>query len=439
MCGMVWSRIPRPESATSRVTCPSSRAAETTIVRARRRVHERVVEQDPHRPARRAPGRTRSRSGRARPATVQLRPRAPPPPGVNSPATSRASWPTSVGSGRSSSAPDSSRERSSSSVASLRIRSTWPRSCARNCARVSSSSSSSSSSSRKPPSEKIGVRSSCEAEAMNCLRAVSSRASWRCMSSNAAASWPSSSSESAWIGLEKSPAATLRAACSSRLIRAVQRARDEVAARARRARARCAPATRIRRRIRLTLACDVVERVGEDGDAAHLGACSRDQRHRRRAPGGRPPVCSVDVTGLPRLRRALGRRPRTSAQRDARPGLESRDRVDLERRAPCLTWSSVTSALELRRRVDRLALELRRRSRSAPTHRPASGRGLAPRLGAEPLELLRHQLVLEPRHDVEVDDPDRPGHDQGEDQRQAVAERPQRPRHRHSSSVSRKR
>ena len=56
---------------------------------------------------------------------------------------------------------------------------------------------------------------------MNCLRAVSSRASWRCMSSNAAASWPSSSSESAWIGLEKSPAATLRAARSSRLMRAV--------------------------------------------------------------------------------------------------------------------------------------------------------------------------------------------------------------------------
>ena len=106
--------------------------------------------------------------------------------GVNSPATSRASWPTSVGSGRSSSAPASSRDRSSSSVASLRRRSTWPRSCSRNWRRVSSSRSSSASSSRKPPSEKIGVRSSCDAVAMNCLRARSSRASWRCMSSNAA-------------------------------------------------------------------------------------------------------------------------------------------------------------------------------------------------------------------------------------------------------------
>jgi hypothetical protein len=39
------------------------------------------------------------------------------------------------------------------------------------------------------------------------------------MSSNAAASWPSSSSESARIGLEKSPPATLRAAVSSRFTR----------------------------------------------------------------------------------------------------------------------------------------------------------------------------------------------------------------------------
>jgi hypothetical protein len=45
------------------------------------------------------------------------------------------------------------------------------------------------------------------------------------MSSNVAASCPSSSSESARIAFEKSPAATLRAARSSRLIRPV-RARD---------------------------------------------------------------------------------------------------------------------------------------------------------------------------------------------------------------------
>ena len=61
-------------------------------------------------------------------------------------------------------------------------RSTCSRIVARNSARVSSSSSSSWSSSTNPPSEKIGVRSSCEAFAMNSLRAWSSRASLRCIS-----------------------------------------------------------------------------------------------------------------------------------------------------------------------------------------------------------------------------------------------------------------
>ena len=113
--------------------------------------------------------------------------------GVNSAATFLASSPTSVGSGRSSSEPASRRERSSSSVASLPRRSTCWRSWRRKAARVSSSSSSSSSSSRKPLSEKIGVRSSCEAVAMKRRRAVSSSASWRCMASSVRASWPSSS------------------------------------------------------------------------------------------------------------------------------------------------------------------------------------------------------------------------------------------------------
>ncbi len=46
---------------------------------------------------------------------------------------------------------------------------------------MSGSRSSSSSSSTNPPKEKIGVRSSCEAVAMNFLRADSSWASWRCI------------------------------------------------------------------------------------------------------------------------------------------------------------------------------------------------------------------------------------------------------------------
>jgi hypothetical protein len=111
-------------------------------------------------------------------------------------------------------------------------------------------------------------------------------------------------------------------------------------------------------------------------------------------------------------------------------------RVDLERRA-LLDLVQADLRARLRRRLDGLALELlagRARAEHVLQHRR-----LAPRLGAEPLQLLGDELVLEPRHDVEVDDPDRPGHDQGEDERQAVPERPQRPRHRHSSSVSRKR
>ena len=218
MCGMFWRLIPRPPSETSSRTCPLKRAAETrTPVPGgvwRSALSSRI----------RSTWATRSGSqsssigsGRRSSVTSDSCWAAA---GVNSAATSRASWPTSVGSGRSSSAPASSRERSSSSTARLRIRSTWPRICSRNARRVSSSRSSSASSSRKPPREKIGVRSSCDALAMNCLRARSSRASCACMSSNAAASRPSSSSESARIGCEKSPAATLRAARSSRLTRA---------------------------------------------------------------------------------------------------------------------------------------------------------------------------------------------------------------------------
>ena len=65
---------------------------------------------------------------------------------------------------------------------------------------------------------------------MNCLRARSRPASWFCMSSKVAASRPSSSSESARIGFEKSPSATLRAARSSRSTRLASALRDQVAA-----------------------------------------------------------------------------------------------------------------------------------------------------------------------------------------------------------------
>ena len=91
--------------------------------------------------------------------------------------------------------------------------------CARTPPGRPGSGSSSSSSSTKPPSEKIGVRSSCEALAMNCLRALSRSASRRCISLKVSASCPSSSPESTGIGVAKSPSATFWAASSSLLSR----------------------------------------------------------------------------------------------------------------------------------------------------------------------------------------------------------------------------
>ena len=63
------------------------------------------------------------------------------------------------------------------------------------------------------------MRSSCDAVAMNFLRADSSCESWRCISLNATASCPISSLESTGIGCAKLPAATCSAASSSRFTR----------------------------------------------------------------------------------------------------------------------------------------------------------------------------------------------------------------------------
>ena len=96
------------------------------------------------RPRGRTPGRPRERARRGR------RPAARPP------SRRRRAW----------------RGRGGRSV-SFVSRSTCSRMVWTNSARASGSGSSSSSSSTKPPREKIGVRSSCEALAMNSLRALS--------------------------------------------------------------------------------------------------------------------------------------------------------------------------------------------------------------------------------------------------------------------------
>ena len=139
--------------------------------------------------------------------------------GANSSVTVWARSSMSVSASRSSTDAASSRERSSRSVVSLRSREVWSRTWSRKRARVSSSRSSSSSSSRKPPSEKTGVRSSCEAVAMKRRREESSAASWRCIRSSDFASWPSSSSPSTGKRAEKSPTATRSATCWRRATR----------------------------------------------------------------------------------------------------------------------------------------------------------------------------------------------------------------------------
>ena len=90
----------------------------------------------------------------------------------NSRVTSRASELRSTRSGSSRWPPASSWERLSRSAVSLVRRSICRRIVRTNSARSSGLGSSSSSSSTNPPRLKIGVRSSCEALAMNCLRAL---------------------------------------------------------------------------------------------------------------------------------------------------------------------------------------------------------------------------------------------------------------------------
>ena len=114
-----------------------------------------------------------------------------------------------------STAPASSRDRSSRSVASLVSRPTCSCISRRNSSRVAWSRSGSSSSSRKPASENSGVRSSWEALAMKSLRARSTRERRRLIASNARARAPSSSGEWSPIGWSNSPT-EIRAAAASR-------------------------------------------------------------------------------------------------------------------------------------------------------------------------------------------------------------------------------
>ena len=114
----------------------------------------------------------------------------------------------------------SSRDRSSSSVASLRRRSTCSRSWSRNgrarlLVEVLVLEQLEEAAEREDRRAQLVRGGGDELLA----RAVSSSASWRCMSSSVRASWPSSSRASDSKRAAKSPAATLRAARSRRLTR----------------------------------------------------------------------------------------------------------------------------------------------------------------------------------------------------------------------------
>ena len=140
---------------------------------------------------------------------------------------------------------------------------------------------------------------------MNCLRARSSCASWRCMSLKASASWPSSSSESTGIGLREVAGGDLLGRLLQPLDALRERARDQPAARAPRARARCRRDQDLRAHDR-DVALDVGHRVEK-------------RRPRRRA---------VAVRTAARRPRATGpRRSTTSAARDACPCGRARPRL----------------------------------------------------------------------------------------------------------------
>ena len=171
--------------------------------------------------------------------------------------------------------------------------------------RVSSSRSSSCSSSRKPPSEKIGVRSSCEAVAMKRLRAESSSASWRRMSSSVRASWPSSSSRRAG-----SARRSRRRRRSWRPARAAHARSTAPARRAGRERAR-RPARQRRRRaaaLRTTVTARSTSRSGAavDDDVAHRAAPVGARKNSGSAASPTRPSApaSVPVAGRGRVRAA---------------------------------------------------------------------------------------------------------------------------------------
>ena len=272
---------------------------------------------------------------------------------------------------------------------------------------------------------------------MNCLRARSSRASWRCMSSNAARELAELVVGVGRIGCEKSPRGDLARRALEPLDAQRQRARHEVAGEHR-------DQQRDRRRRRgsgggsaTTLSWTSASDVGEHRDAAHLarpsisGSATSAWRPEPRRLGRASPCRRVRerLAGRPTARRRSSTPPRVgvgeheqrlrrSPLRDAEQRRPRRSRAsaatrDLARRARACGASEPTQPAQRRR----VALGVVRRGRRA------SGR-------------VRRVLELRRRRRGRRS-PIAPSTISAEDQRQPVAQRPQRRARGYSSSRKR--
>ena len=333
--------------------------------------------------------------------------------GVNSAATSRASAARSVGSGAQlPAAPDPRRERSSSSVVSLRSRSTCPRICATNvppCLLVELlvGQQLEEAAQREDRRAQLVRRGGDELLAR---RPAAPRAGAACRRRPRRAGRARRRSPPR-CGVEKSPPRP-----GARPARGAARARSAPARRgSRRARAstrRGPPRAGSGRRMKATLLCTASRSSEKTATFATVAAESSGMATSATRPR---PVGSVPVTVRPGRAAASSastkRRRRTptgrcGVQRDGQP-LPLRPRGDVEDRHP--------RARARAARLDPLLDHVRRARRGRRS--PAAGRrGRAPPPPA-PSSFCCAQLPLERRHDGQVDDRDGAEHDQPEQQR----------------------
>ena len=259
---------------------------------------------------------------------------------------------------------------------------------------------------------------------MNSLRASSRRASRSRISSSVAASWPTSSSESTGIGVEKSPCATFSAAASSR------RRRPEWA-RAARKPATIAAASAISAgdqdlaRDQADVVVDVVESgCGDDRDPADL-VVERDRRRGLAEP------LAADALDRGRVVAALERGGRGRVARLERRPLDLGVGDDERRLGPRIALAHAQhgeprAARALGEPQDDL-LELLLREALAD-HVGERRRRLVGRV-AQSAEPLGAEARGELRHDVEVDEADRGRRDDREQDDELAADRAEDRRH----------